>query len=144
MDNAGGHGTDEAVKSYTEMLKSEYTIEIIQQVPRSPETNMLDLGLWRSMQSAVEKEHAFKVYDADALNRSVEKAWNDRLKPEVFKRVYERLRKVLKLIESDNGDNNEVESKRGKKFFSDPLFAPKDDDESDEGDDDMDIQQGDD
>ena len=85
MDNAGGHGTDEAVQSYTDMLKSEYTIEIIQQVPRSPETNMLDLGLWRSMQSAVEKEHAFKVYDADALNRSVEKAWNDRLNPEVFK-----------------------------------------------------------
>ena len=56
MDNAGGHGSNEAVEKYTEDLKNKYKIEIIQQVPRSPETNVLDLGIWMSLQSAVEKE----------------------------------------------------------------------------------------
>ena len=45
MDNAGGHGSNEAVEKYTEDLKNKYKIEIIQQVPRSPETNVLDLGI---------------------------------------------------------------------------------------------------
>ena len=55
MDNAGGHGSNEAVEKHTEDLKNKCKIEIIQQVPRSPETNVLDLGIWMSLQSAVEK-----------------------------------------------------------------------------------------
>ena len=46
MDNAGGHGTDDCVKEYTHILFEDYNIQIIQQVPRSPETNVLDLGIW--------------------------------------------------------------------------------------------------
>jgi hypothetical protein len=122
MDNAGGHGTDEAIEQYTKYLWEEHKIEIIWQVPRSPETNMLDLGLWRSIQSAVEKVHAFKVYDADALARSAEKAWRNRLQSGVFERVFQRLLKVLKIIEDDNGGNDFVEGQRGKQFFSDPIF----------------------
>ena len=56
MDNAGGHGTNDAITTYTEGLK-KYNVEIIWQVPRSPETNMLDLGVWMSIQSAVERKH---------------------------------------------------------------------------------------
>lgn len=54
MDNTGGHGTNEAKEKYTKILKL-FHIEIIWQVPRSPETNMLDLGCWMSIQSAVVK-----------------------------------------------------------------------------------------
>jgi hypothetical protein len=123
MDNAGGHGTSEAIKTYTQMLMDEYNIEIFLQVPRSPETNLLDLGIWRSIQSAVEKEHAKKTYDPDSLARSVQRAWDKRLNPIAFGRVADRLLKVLDLIVRDNGDNNLVESERGK-LFSDPIDTP--------------------
>ncbi len=43
MDNAGGHGTIEAIQQYTRHLLENYNIEIIHQPPRSPETNPLDL-----------------------------------------------------------------------------------------------------
>lgn len=121
MDNAGGHGTDAAVKKYTEELEDRHNIIIIQQVPRSPETNMLDLGVWRSIQCAVEKEHLYMRYHADSLARTVERAWDTRLKPEAFKKVYDRLYLVLRLIIEDNGGNNLVESKRGK-LFRDPVL----------------------
>lgn len=56
MDNAGGHGTSDAINNYTRHLQ-EFRVEIIWQVPRSPETNMLDLGVWMSIQNLVEKTH---------------------------------------------------------------------------------------
>ena len=131
MDNAGGHGTVEAIETYTKHLMDKYNIQIVHQVPRSPETNLLDLGIWRSVQSAVEKEHLYRCHDADALARTVQKAWDERLRSTVFANVYKRLLRVLKLIIDDNGDNNMVESERGK-LFSDPVLAlPADPDEAD-------------
>ena len=55
MDNAGGHGTDNAIIEYTRLLKDTYNITIIHQIPRSPYTNALDLGIWAALQSNVEK-----------------------------------------------------------------------------------------
>lgn len=49
MDNAGGHGTHEAIRSYTKTLEEDYNIEIIFQIPRSSYTNVLDLGVWMSL-----------------------------------------------------------------------------------------------
>ena len=60
MDNTGGHGKKHVVEEYTAMLKTEYNIEIIFQVPRSPYTNLLDLGVWCSLQSEVETAHHMK------------------------------------------------------------------------------------
>jgi hypothetical protein len=57
MDNAGGHGMQEAIDEYTAGLQREFNIRIKHQAPRSPETNALDLGIWCSIQSAVEKLH---------------------------------------------------------------------------------------
>jgi len=45
MDNAGGHGTVEAIAEYTEVLQQEFNIQIVHQIPRFPETNILDLGI---------------------------------------------------------------------------------------------------
>ena len=53
MDNAGGHGSDDAIEKYVRMLKEKYNIKTIFQVPRSPYTNVLDLGVWCSLQSRV-------------------------------------------------------------------------------------------
>ncbi len=57
MDNAGGHETVEAIEQYTRTLLDNYNIEIIHQPARSPDTNPLDLGVWRSIQSSVKKNN---------------------------------------------------------------------------------------
>lgn len=120
MDNAGGHGTEDTIWDYT-LLLSQYKIEVVQQIPRSPETNLLDLGIWMSIQSAVEREHQFKCHEANALASSVERAWSKRFADgKVFQSVSRRLRKVLDLIIDGNGGNDLVESQRGK-LFRDPL-----------------------
>ena len=43
MDNAGGHGTNEAIDEYVKFLKGDYNITITFQIPRSPYCNVLDL-----------------------------------------------------------------------------------------------------
>ncbi len=48
MDNAGGHGTQEARAEYTRRLRDDFNIVIIQQSVHSPEVNALDLGIWMS------------------------------------------------------------------------------------------------
>lgn len=115
MDNAGGHGTDEAKSQYVEEL-TKFNVEIIWQVPRSPETNMLDLGIWMSIQTAVMKAHRLRRCQDHALARSVEDAWNSYLSKDAFINVHGRLKVVLRCIVDDNGGNNLVESKRGKLF----------------------------
>mmetsp|Transcript_24759 Transcript_24759/g.44775 ORF Transcript_24759/g.44775 Transcript_24759/m.44775 type:complete len:164 (+) Transcript_24759:307-798(+) len=56
MDNAGGHGTKEAWEKLTNDLATKHKVKIIRQCPRSPETNVLDLGIWLSIQAEVEKK----------------------------------------------------------------------------------------
>ena len=77
MDNAGGHGTTEAVNEYTTKLKEDYNIEIIQQSPCSPDVNALDLGVWASTQSHVERKHRNRTREPDALALSVQEEWRE-------------------------------------------------------------------
>ena len=117
MDNAGGHGSIDAVRQYTQYLKVAWNIEIVHQIPRSPYTNLLDLGVWCSLQSRVEKEHFLKRTDVPSLVTSVEAAWNNGALDDVIAgRVWGRLRNVLVLIKEASGKNDLVEKKRGKKF----------------------------
>jgi len=120
MDNAGGHGTDEAIEEYRKMLLDDFNIEIIHQVPRSPYTNLLDLGVWCSLQSMVEKVHYQKRTDVGALVSSVNESWNISSGTSgldsVIGKVWGRLRNVLVLIAEGKGSNDLVEKKRGKTF----------------------------
>ena len=61
MDNAGGHGKTEVKARYEKILKDEFNILLQWQVPNSPETNMLDLGVWMALQSFVEAIHKDRV-----------------------------------------------------------------------------------
>ncbi len=126
MDNAGGHGTKEAIKQYIEILRQR-RIEVVWQVPRSPETNMLDLGVWMSIQTAVCKVQQNRRCKHDVLAKSVEDAWSNYLNEEAFKNVWGRLRVVLVFIVEGGGSNDEVESRRGK-LFRDATIADKADD----------------
>jgi hypothetical protein len=119
VDNAGGHGSKDAVTKYTKMLLKDFNIIIIHQVPRSPFTNLLDLGVWCSLQTRVEKQHYQKRTDVHALAKSVMETWNnDDDLTDVINRVWNRLRNVLALIVEGGGGNELVETKRGKKFRS--------------------------
>ena len=102
--------------TYEKALKDKWNVEIIWQVPRSPETNMLDLGVWACAQSATEREHLFKCGNADSLERSVKKAWTNLVSLEALTKVHDRFKVVLALIVEDKGKNNLVEKKRGKLF----------------------------
>jgi hypothetical protein len=118
MDNAGGHGTKDAVSEYTQILREVYNIEIIQQAPRSPEVNALDLGLWMSTQSWVEKKHRNKTTDAIALSASVQEAW-EHLPVDTICKVFNRIPVVLQLIVDHHGANDLVETRRGM------IYAPE-------------------
>ena len=130
MDNAGGHGTSEAIDEYTNRLL-EYNVKIIWQVPRSPETNLLDLGVWMSMQAEVERVHYMRRCQHDALAKSVEDAWEQNLNRQAFKNVHGRLRVVMRCILDDDGGNNKVEQKRGKLFRDATIIDLSLDDDED-------------
>ena len=74
---------------------------------------MLDLGVWMSIQSRVEKLHHMKRCQHDALAKSAETAWESCLDQGAFSRVFKRLRVVLTCIVDDKGGNEKVEEKRG-------------------------------
>ena len=86
MDNAGGHGSNDAKALYTRSLRT-FGVEIVWQVPRSPETNLLDLGIWMSIQATVQNLHHQKRIQHDALANTVEVAWEGNLNPVAFSNV---------------------------------------------------------
>jgi DNA-binding protein Fis len=131
MDNAGGHGSNEATAQYTQLLWTDFKVQVVWQVPRSPETNMLDLGIWMSVQAAVSRVHHKRQYHPDALAQSVKDAWDNYLSPNAFKNVHGRLRIVLHCIVEDNGGNNIVEQKRGN-LFRDSVIEIKDEDDNED------------
>ena len=74
LDNAGGHGTNDSKKRFMRILKNKYNVLCQWQVPNSPDTNMLDLGAWASVQAQVEERHRKLVMRPDVLANSVEYA----------------------------------------------------------------------
>ena len=125
MDKAGGHGKREVVDAYKAMLETR-KIKIIHQIPNSPETNLLDLGVWRSLQSHVERIDYRYRQDADVLAKTVKKAWQE-FSPETIRKVYERWIRVLDLIKVGDGGNRFVEAVRGQ-LTSDPQASQEEKD----------------
>lgn len=138
--NAGGHGTDEAKAEYTDLLKQNYNINVLWQVPQSPETNILDLGIWCSLQSYVEAEHQLKTKSSrDALARTCESVWWTKFPASKFHNVSQRWIKVLKIICATKGDNVKTDAYRRKnaevpEVNLDVLQAELDGDDVDEVD----------
>ena len=96
-------------------LEVDYNVICIHQRPRSPATNILDLGVWMYFQCVVEKEHFRLRKELKALCRTVDRAW-DKLEAIKLENVYNRWKMVLDLIIEDGGGNSKVESKRGKLY----------------------------
>ena len=113
MDNAGGHGTDDIKKEYVSILKRSYNIIVEWQIANSPETNLLDLGCWVTMQSMVEKMHKFKCMESNVLARSVRSTFIA-FDLQSIQKVWDRWKIVLDLIICGKGTNDLVELHRGK------------------------------
>ena len=122
MDNAGGHGTNDCIDEYVSKLQTDFNIAVVWQVPRSPETNLLDLGIWRSLQSFIERAHRGKRSSPNALAKTARQVWKEDFGGEVFSKVYERWQKVLQIIVDGDGENVNTDAMRGKKYEN--LFAP--------------------
>ena len=114
VDNAGGHGKIEVKAQYEKILQEEFNVIIEWQVPNSPETNMLDLGVWVSLQSIVENIHKGKVMQSDVLSNSVQEAF-PLISSRVLDKVHSRWKLVLQLLVSGKGMNEVVEEHRGLK-----------------------------
>jgi uncharacterized coiled-coil protein SlyX len=115
MDNAGGHGTDEAIQEYAHYLKLNHNIEIIHQCPRSACTNALDLGVWVCLQSAVEKEQYHKTTTLDSLAASVAEIWQNGQLDRQISNVFEKIQDILKIIIKDGGSIKNCETDYRKK-----------------------------
>ena len=87
MDGADGHGTNESVTEYTAAMK-HMNIILVRQVPNSPDTNVLDLGIWMSLQLVVEKRNQLSRSDMEDLHDSCVKVCAEVANEEVICRVY--------------------------------------------------------
>ena len=82
-------------------------------MPNSPETNLLDLGVWMSLQSLVEAcHHKSYTIHPDELDKSVCKAWAGINGYTKFNEVSNKWKEVLALIIADDGGNAKVEQCR--------------------------------
>ena len=77
MDNARDNKTNESMLEYSEYMAANYNIVVQHQVPRSPETNMLDIGACMTVQYKVEIYRRLNVKQHDSLKRSVNKGWRN-------------------------------------------------------------------
>ena len=114
MDNAGGHGTKDCIDEYVADLLRVHNVKVVWQIPRSPECNLLDLGIWCGLQRYVEKLHRKKTKaSTNALSRTVMEAWERYDSYTPFRNVYKRwANKVLPLIIAGHGDNVLVDKAR--------------------------------
>lgn len=134
MDNAGGHGKKDIIKKYEQLLREKYNVIILWQQPRTPESNMLDLGIWMHLQSIVEELHFGQRVHATSLWRTMQSAWNV-ISAQALTNVYARWLKVLDLIIEGEGSSHLVEKKRGR-FFNTPSSEAEIFDSAEDGDDD--------
>ena len=49
LNNVGGHGINKYINNYVTALKDGYQVECVHQTPRSPFTNVLDIGVWETL-----------------------------------------------------------------------------------------------
>jgi hypothetical protein len=118
MDNAGGHGTKDCIADYIEMLKRDHNVVVWHQIPWSPDTNILDLGIWCGVQHHFEKMQCGKTRsNVGALARTIELAWDMYDSNRAFANIFKRWKKVLRLINAQIRDNILSDSARRKEFI---------------------------
>ena len=88
----------------------ELNIIIVRHVQNSPDTNVLDPGIWMSLQSAVKKYHRFHRGDKEALNATEVNVWDDVTNEQASKAIFDWLIKNYVIICQNSSDNYLVEA----------------------------------
>ena len=116
MDNASGHGKQAIIDEYTKALATN-GIEVVFQPKNSPETNMLDLGVWMSVQNDVDKMSRDQRSNLGALWETIQKAWQKfgEEKQDKNVNIWNRVLTNAVLCIVDKGANNSFEARRGYK-----------------------------
>ena len=108
MDSAGGHRIGESLVVLTSIgKKSNPRIEFRTQPTRSPDTNVLDLGIWNSMKSRV-MEVRYDRSSKESMNQRIIDAVMDMWKtydPAKLHNIFNTLTLVLKEIRDHEGGN---------------------------------------
>jgi hypothetical protein len=93
---------------YVLILNKQYKIIVEWQVPNLPETNLLDLGFWASLQVIVEHLHRLRRMDTDALSCTVCNAF-EQMDSKKVDNTYQCWEYVMDLIIHGKGCNDFVE-----------------------------------
>jgi len=108
IDGAGGHGGD-AIKEMQVMMKRDFNINLVVQPPNSPESNVLDLGIWRAIQARVDTLGMGHRRDPEVLANTVVDAWNrydEYFSGDAgFLAVWEKLKDIAEVTLEAKGDN---------------------------------------
>ena len=83
----------------------DFNIKLVFQVPRTPHSNVLDLGICCGLQADVEKTYYMRRYTVDTLFRSVYETWEKEGLNEIITKAFNRSKIVLVLIIDDDGGN---------------------------------------
>ena len=88
IDNAGSHGTSDAIVEYKNMLLTQFNIHIIFQMLQSHYTNALNLGVWMLLQFIVERKHFLSHITTPALTNTVMETWESTNLDQVLLNVF--------------------------------------------------------
>ena len=109
IDSAGGHRIGETLGALNKIGKSSKPPIIFRTQPtRSPDTNVLDLGIWNSMKSRVSEVRYDRSADATMNQRiidSVMEMWAN-YDPSKLNNIFITLKAVLKEIKEHDGGNS--------------------------------------
>lgn len=112
MDSAGGHKVKTSVQElneYCQSVRAYQKISFVTQPTRSPDLNVLDLGIWNSIQSgvpSVKHEPESKIKIADRIVTEVERAWGNYDGYTKLKKIFNTLNMIYKEVIKANGRNN--------------------------------------
>lgn len=108
LDSAGGHRIGESLDYLNGLGKrGKLKIEFITQPTRSPDTNVLDLGIWRSMSSRV-ADVKYKRDSEKDMNQRIIDAVNEmwlEYDPNIIYNIFLTLTSVLNEIYAHDGGN---------------------------------------
>ena len=109
MDSAGGHKINTSVDELNNLCAANYKISFCTQPTRSPDLNVLDLGIWNSLQSGVPTIK----YDPDSehqmftrIEAEVMRAWNEYDGTTKLTKIFHTLNLIYKEVIKAKGGNN--------------------------------------
>jgi hypothetical protein len=124
LDSAGGHRILEMIPRFNEMgKKTKVKIEFVTQPTRSPDCNILDLGIWNSLQSHVPTVRYGRSEDEPMeirIQNEVENMWNLYPGYEKLEAIFHTLKAIHRCIIDNFGGNKFKPPRKAVAAVSDP------------------------